>query len=199
MKKNLKTEKTKRKILDAAVEEFGIYGYDGATVNQICQKHGISKGLIYHNFENKDALYLACVEEAVNAFIAFMGDKNFTRDFSFYMQERYCFFEKNPCYSRLIFDFLLTDDKTFAEKIKSVKDKYDDFNRSIYLSAIDSIKLRKGVTREDALNYYTLLQNMLNSYLSTGKTGSENIIENHEKALEVILDFVLYGIAQEDK
>ena len=41
MKKNLKTEKTKRKILDAAVEEFGIYGYDGATVNQICQKHGI--------------------------------------------------------------------------------------------------------------------------------------------------------------
>lgn len=199
MKKTLKTEKTKRKILDAAVEEFGIYGYDGATVNQICQKHGISKGLIYHNFENKDALYLACVEEAVNAFIAFMGDKNFTRDFSFYMQERYCFFEKNPCYSRLIFDFLLTDDKTFAEKIKSVKDKYDDFNRSIYLSAIDSIKLRKGVTREDALNYYTLLQNMLNSYLSTGKTGSENIIENHEKALEVILDFVLYGIAQEDK
>lgn len=199
MKKTLKTEKTKRKILDAAVEEFGVYGYDGATVNQICQKHGISKGLIYHNFENKDALYLACVEEAVNAFIAFMGDKNFTRDFSFYMQERYCFFEKNPCYSRLIFDFLLTDDKTFAEKIKSVKDKYDDFNRSIYLSAIDSIKLRKGVTREDALNYYTLLQNMLNSYLSTGKAGSENIIENHEKALEVILDFVLYGIAQEDK
>lgn len=199
MKKTLKTEMTKRKILDAAVEEFGIYGYDGATVNQICQKHGISKGLIYHNFENKDALYLACVEEAVNAFIAFMGDKNFTSDFSFYMQERYSFFEKNPCYSRLIFDFLLTDNKAFEEKIKRVKDKYDDFNRSIYLSAIDSIKLRKGVTREDALNYYTLLQNMINSYLNTGKAGAENVIENHEKALETILDFVLYGIAQEDK
>lgn len=198
MKKTLKTEMTKRKILDAAVEEFGIYGYDGATVNQICQKHGISKGLIYHNFENKDALYLACVEEAVNAFIAFMGDKNFTSDFSFYMQERYSFFEKNPCYSRLIFDFLLTDNKAFEEKIKRVKDKYDDFNRGIYLSAIDSIKLRKGVTCEDALNYYTLLQNMLNSYLSTCKAGAENVIENHEKALETILDFVLYGIAQED-
>lgn len=198
MKKTLKTEMTKRKILDAAVEEFGTYGYDGATVNQICQKHGISKGLIYHNFENKDDLYLACVEEAVNGFISFMQGKSFASDFKYYMQERYSFFEKNPCYSRLIFDFLLTDDKTFAEKIRQVKDKYDNFNRDIYLSAIDTLKLRKGVTRGDALDYYTLLQNMLNSYLSTGKAGAENIIENHEKNLETILDFMLYGIARED-
>ena len=58
MKKDLKTEITKEKILKAATEEFSLYGFDGATVNQICQKHGISKGLIYHNFENKEELYL---------------------------------------------------------------------------------------------------------------------------------------------
>ena len=77
MKKSLKTKITKEKILKAAVEEFGTYGYEGASVNRICEKHGISKGLIYHNFESRDNLYLCCAEEAVNKFINYMSGKDF--------------------------------------------------------------------------------------------------------------------------
>ena len=32
-----------------------------STLNAICSNHGISKGLLYHNFAGKDGLYLACV------------------------------------------------------------------------------------------------------------------------------------------
>ncbi|MBS7359188.1 MAG: TetR/AcrR family transcriptional regulator, partial [Oscillospiraceae bacterium] len=39
---------TKEKILEACAEGFALYGYEGATINQICQKHGISKGLVYY-------------------------------------------------------------------------------------------------------------------------------------------------------
>ena len=61
MKKEEKTELTKKKILSAALQEFGSNGYRGASLNAICES-GTPKGLLYHNFKNKDALYLSCVK-----------------------------------------------------------------------------------------------------------------------------------------
>lgn len=61
MKRAEKTELTVSRILEAALEEFGANGYAGGTVNNIC-KRGINKGLIYHNFKDKDELYLVCLD-----------------------------------------------------------------------------------------------------------------------------------------
>ena len=55
MKKEEKTEITKCKILAAAIQEFGANGYVAGSVNNIC-KTGINKGLIYHNYKDKDEL-----------------------------------------------------------------------------------------------------------------------------------------------
>ena len=35
-------ERSKREILQAAMEEFGNYGYEKVTVESICSRHGIS-------------------------------------------------------------------------------------------------------------------------------------------------------------
>ncbi|MGN1202411.1 MAG: TetR/AcrR family transcriptional regulator, partial [Eubacterium sp.] len=178
------------------------YGYDGTTVNQICQEHNIPKGLIYYNFKNKKELYLCCIDRAVEAFIAYMEDKEFKTDFKLYMQERYKFFKNNPNYSRLIFGIILTDNNDFSDKVKRIKDKFDSFNYNIYLQAVDSLRLRSGVSRDDAIEYYGLLQNMLNSYLSTDISASRYFdlaVSGHEKMLEKILDYMLYGIAEEEK
>ncbi|MGN1442813.1 MAG: TetR/AcrR family transcriptional regulator [Acutalibacteraceae bacterium] len=199
MKKDLKTEMTKERILKAAREEFALYGYDGATVNQICQKHNISKGLIYHNFESKEELYLRCVEQAVNEFVSYMSRQEFGTDFQLYMKERYAFFETHPYDSRLIFAVVLTDNAGFSEKLKQVKAGFDEFNKSVYLRVIENIKLRKGVSKQDVLEYYSLLQNILNGYLvgeKTAQSSFDSVFSNHEKSLEKILDFILYGIAE---
>lgn len=202
MKKDLKTEITKEKILKAATEEFALYGYDGATVNQICQKHGISKGLVYHNFENKEELYLRCVQNAAEEFISFMSRKEPGTDFQLYMKERHAFFESHPAYRRLIFAVVMTDNEAFCEKIKQVKAEFDDFNKKVYLNIIDRINLRKGISKQDVLGYYSLFQNVLNGYLIGGES-SENSFDsaflNHEKSLEKILDFILYGIAEQEE
>lgn len=201
MKKAEKTEITKEKIIKAAVSEFGAYGYDGATVNQICRQYSISKGLIYHNFENKGALYLCCVETAVNDFIAYMSAFHFGTDFKQYMQERYKFFKQNADYGRLIFNAVNSEDKVFCDRLREIRSRFDAFNASLYLSALDSVKLRDGVSRADALQYYMLLQDMLNSYISiTGTADSDKtVLDSHEKSLEKILDYMLYGIAEEQK
>ena len=61
MKQQEKTQKTRERILAAALEEFGRKSYDAAAINSICEAGQIPKGLLYHNFKNKDQLYLACV------------------------------------------------------------------------------------------------------------------------------------------
>ena len=73
MKKEEKTELTRKRILAAAMKEFGENGYQGASLNRICDI-GIPKGLLYHNFENRDALYLACLEQSFATFTGFLRE-----------------------------------------------------------------------------------------------------------------------------
>lgn len=70
MKKQEKTQKTKERILAAALEEFGSKSYDAASVNSICEAGQIPKGLIYHNFKGKDELYLLCVKSCYDEMMA---------------------------------------------------------------------------------------------------------------------------------
>lgn len=49
-------------ILRAALEEFNKYGFTGASIRRICKASGVTNGRLYHHFENKAELYLACAE-----------------------------------------------------------------------------------------------------------------------------------------
>ena len=45
------------RILNSAFEEFGKRGFEKASTNEIVEKAGISKGLLFHYFGSKQALY----------------------------------------------------------------------------------------------------------------------------------------------
>ena len=53
-----------REIFQAAMEEFGAQrlrqGHHG---RNLCTRHGISKGMMYHYYSNKDELFLLCVQD----------------------------------------------------------------------------------------------------------------------------------------
>jgi TetR/AcrR family transcriptional regulator len=55
---------TRRRILDAATAEFAGKGLAGARVDEIARRAGINKRMLYHYFGNKEALWLAVLEEA---------------------------------------------------------------------------------------------------------------------------------------
>ena len=54
---NVDLEKQER-IINAASKEFAQKGYDNASTNEIVKEAGISKGLLFHYFNNKKGLYL---------------------------------------------------------------------------------------------------------------------------------------------
>jgi TetR/AcrR family transcriptional regulator len=53
---------TRKKLLIAARHEFAKSGLAGARVDEIADRAGVNKQLVYHYFGDKDALYLAVLE-----------------------------------------------------------------------------------------------------------------------------------------
>lgn len=58
-----RSEETRTKILNSAVKLFSIQGFKAASVDDICEEAGISKGAFYHHFESKQALFLALLDD----------------------------------------------------------------------------------------------------------------------------------------
>lgn len=64
-------ETKRRLLLEAALEEFAAYGVAGARIDRLARRAGISAGLVYSFYENKDGLFEAVfdliVEKTVEA------------------------------------------------------------------------------------------------------------------------------------
>ncbi|MEV0273667.1 MAG: TetR/AcrR family transcriptional regulator [Hamadaea sp.] len=54
-------ERTRERILDAALVEFGEHGYAGARISAIASRAGVNQQLISYYFEGKEGLYRAVV------------------------------------------------------------------------------------------------------------------------------------------
>jgi AcrR family transcriptional regulator len=58
-----RSEVTRRKIVDAAVELFNDVGYAGTGLGDIVERTGMTKGALYHHFASKEALAVAIINE----------------------------------------------------------------------------------------------------------------------------------------
>lgn len=73
MLKKLSEEKL-HEILEAGIDEFAGQGPDRASVGAIARRAGVSVGVLYKYFDNKDALFLACLRHALCALEAAVDD-----------------------------------------------------------------------------------------------------------------------------
>lgn len=58
-------EERRKQILDAALEVFAHNGYHKASISQIAREAGISKGLLYNYFQNKEVLLLEVMADGI--------------------------------------------------------------------------------------------------------------------------------------
>jgi AcrR family transcriptional regulator len=58
---------TRARLLDAAGQVFARRGFHAATVDEVADAAGYTKGAVYSNFASKDALFLALLDERVAA------------------------------------------------------------------------------------------------------------------------------------
>lgn len=57
-----RSEETRTKIIESAINLFSVRGYTAASVDEICKAAGVSKGAFYHHFESKQVMFLALLD-----------------------------------------------------------------------------------------------------------------------------------------
>lgn len=207
MKQEEKAENSKKRIVTAAIKEFGTKSYDAASLNNICNDNKISKGLIYHYFNNKDGLYLLCVKLCLEKFMAFLAEK--TYDFSDfksgmnqYLARRFLFFQTHPLEGRLFFYTILQPPKKLKKQLKELRSDFDKQSLGYYKEALGHISLKDGITENDALEYFSMFQEVFNSYWQKHVDDTldfDSLMKIHESKIINMLNLMLYGIAKEDK
>lgn len=198
MKKELKTKITREKILYSAMEEFGEHGYYAAKINNIC-KDGISKGLLYHNYKDKDQIYLACVKSTFDKIVYYLKKQKIEDDFKKYTSSRLKFFDENKYEARLFFESIIQPPRELIKEIEFIKKEFNEFNEEIIENILESITLREDVSKNEAKEYFKLMQNMFNGYFSSPAYSDRDIsdiILEHEQKLSSMLNYMLYGIAE---
>src|SRR5947209_16684 len=63
-------ELTRSTLIDAAADVFARRGFHAASLEEIAETAGFTRGAIYKNFENKEELFFAVIERRVDAQLA---------------------------------------------------------------------------------------------------------------------------------
>lgn len=69
-----RSEARRAQILSAARDCFRRHGFHGASISQICRQAGMSAGHIYHNFDNKEAIIAAIVEQDLSRLLTMTAE-----------------------------------------------------------------------------------------------------------------------------
>lgn len=205
MKQQEKTKRTRERILEAAIAEFGSKGYDTASLNIICSENQISKGLIYHNFKGKDELYLQCVKTCYQKLTEYLKihDLNWN-DAKSCIQDifalRQKFFQEYPYYGSIFFSATLQPPQHLLSEIHEIRREFDAFNTACLRNILHQVKLRDGITEDVALEYILVFGELFNGYFQ--KKADQNndycdLMKDHDGKLSDILNIMLYGLAEE--
>ena len=207
MRKEEKPRRTYERILSAAIAEFGTKSYDSASLTTLCNENQISKGLVYHNFKNKDELYLKCVEKCfceMTAYIRRMESKagSMGENIQNLLNMRQKFFQENPYYCNIFFNTVLQPPEHLRREIGVLRQGYDKFYTDYFRALLQEVHLREGITADTAMEYFMIFFEMFNGYFQSkyyGKKDMHALMEDHEVNVSKILDIMLYGLIKQEE
>lgn len=163
---------TRQRILMTAYKEFAARGYDGARVDAIVARCKVSKNLLYHYFEGKEALFIEVMEYAYGAMrerqneLALGGDDP-VEDMRTLVIQTVKYFTDHPEFLQLLSNENLHKAR-HIKKSGKIKEMFNPLR-----TALDDILqkgITKGVFRKDAdwIDLYVSISG-LGSYAITNR------------------------------
>lgn len=65
---------TRKRLIDSAAKVFAEKGFASASLEEIAESAGYTRGALYYNFADKDELFLAVLDESLQAEIKLIGE-----------------------------------------------------------------------------------------------------------------------------
>ena len=189
-----RSEATRQKILNAAIDLFSEVGYAAAGLGEIIERAGMTKGALYHHFDSKDALATAIIEQGTNPTLdAF---RNVCESPSPALE--------NMIHGVLVVTDLVVTDKTArtAEQLARGLAEFNSAASQVWSGRLDTMttQARRASTEgdlRDGLDPYVVSESILNTMLGAqllSKTADGN---DHIKRLTRSLELLLPAIVAE--
>lgn len=185
--------KTKELILEKTLGLLLEKGYDGVSVSDICQVTGISRGLLYHYFRNKEDLFEEIICEFYNRHYTF--DREVlktdtiserivftTRFFADVLSgfpeggSRELFLTDGPV---LIYQAALHSDK-FAKQLKKNKEDWFAVWKTAVLNSFAKGELRNGLNLESVARHFVYI---VQGVISATTKNNQDTLYEIEKSL----------------
>lgn len=204
MKREEKNALARQRILEAALEEFSSKGYEGASLNTVCSEKGISKGIIYHHFKDKDELYLLCVEACFDAITVYLKQITASlhgspgEQLQDYFDARLRFFAEHPQYLGIFADAAFHPPVCLQTEIAARRREFDELNISVLTKLLNSTPLRKGLSVSAVVEDFRMYMDYFNIHFRTAfceESPIQEILKKHEERCHRQLDILLYGVA----
>ncbi len=203
MKREEKNQQTRRRILDSALTEFAEKGYGGSSVNTICAAQGISKGIVYHYFENKDELYLACVEECfqrltgcLSASLSAEETGSVEEELGRYFAVRAAFFQENPVYQPIFCEAVLSPPGPLAGEIRARREEFDALTVATLERLLCRLPLRADITMEEVVDLFRCFQNFINAQDQISGAPAGERFALRDARCRRLLEVLLYGVIE---
>lgn len=192
----------REKIMAAALREFGSKNYAEASINVICAEDGISKGIVYHYYEDKDALYLACLDESLTTMVSYLKEHmpplegSAEEKLDNYFAVRLRFLEEHPNYQGIFYQATMYAPLHLRERIAQVRKAFDSYNMAVLQDIMGDLKLRRHITREDLAALYMLYVVYSNNTVQMqAAMAAGNPTEREELCKQWVLT-LLYGVVE---
>ena len=201
MNREEKNQQTRQRIMDSALTEFSKKGYGASSVNAICAVQNISKGIIYHYFNAKDDLFLACVEECFTLLTNYLKETvqlkpgKIQNQLTEYFTARSNFFRENPVYQRIFCEAVITPPAHLRAEIQKRRQVFDTWNTQILEYLLEQISLCPQFTKQDVIETFRQFQDFMNAKYQFSDLSVQEF-ETHEVNCRKALNILLYGVVK---
>ena len=205
MKREEKNALSRQRILDAAMREFSQKGYDAASLNTICAENGISKGIIYHHFKDKDALYLLCAAHCFGGLTAHLaawaakGAENPETRLRQYFDARLRYFANYPVCLGIFLNAVLYPPAHLSAELAEIRRAFDNQNVAILTKLLTCASLRRGITVSAVVDDFRMYMDYFNAKYQTvlaQADSPEQALREHEERCHRQLEILLYGVLE---
>ncbi|MFO1445200.1 TetR/AcrR family transcriptional regulator [Bacillus sp. Bva_UNVM-123] len=209
------SQEKKELIMNIAIEEFTLNGYDTTSTDTITSRAGISKGILFHYFKSKKNLYLYLVnfcidlltEKTVTAIHALKSADFFERVKEIYLL-KHEITGKFTKETQLIADAIMSPPVAVQKEMQQIiADYYDTYAKEfkfehVYLKELIQIdKLRDDITVEQVIEMTMFISEQLgNKYQTLYKNNQYDFFKEPDPVVKELNDYlkiIKYGIYKE--
>lgn len=207
MKQQERQAHSRNEILKAALSEFGAYDYGQVSVESICKKHNISKGMMYHYYSGKDELFLLCVEDTfrvlknhVEQNMRSLSGYDTPEQIKRFFLLREYFFQQHPERKNIFEIAMLHPPEHLRVNIQLLREPLRRLNADFLRQAVETMPLRPGLEREQAARYLESMEAVFSDMLLRYQAGAApHDVHALMKSAGEALDLLLFGVIQQNE